>query len=75
MSKFALLAQATRLLGQVLDLITRRNSNWASREEDSIQLDRTLHALIKAAEAVRPVDCDAMGICYRYYIHDHRQRQ
>lgn len=66
MSKFALVAQAARLLGQVLKHVSRNSADQALRDEEGIQLDRTLHALIKAAEGVKSPDCDPIGICYRY---------
>lgn len=65
MSKFALVAQAAGLLGQVIKHVSRNNAHQVLRDEE-IQLDRTLHALIKAAEAAKFPKCDPIGICYRY---------
>jgi hypothetical protein len=66
MSKFALVAQAAGLLGQVLKYVSSHTADQALHHEEGLQLDRTLHALIKAAEAVKSPDCDQMAICYRY---------
>lgn len=68
MSHFALLAQAAGLLGQALRHISRSDPDQARREREAIQLDRTLHALINAAEEVKPSRCDPIGICYRYIV-------
>jgi hypothetical protein len=65
MSKFALVAQAAGLLGQVLKHVSTRTADQTLHDE-GLQLDRTLHALIKAAEAVKSPDCDQIAICYRY---------
>lgn len=43
MGSFALVAQATRLLGQVLRHISEPSLN----EEEAILLDKTLHALVR----------------------------
>jgi hypothetical protein len=68
MSKFALVVQAAGLLGQVLKYVSSHTADQMFHDEEGIQLDRTLHALIKAAESVKSPDCDQISICYRYIL-------
>jgi hypothetical protein len=63
MSKFALLAQSACLLGQVLKHVSDHTLDQTLYDEESIQLDRTLHALIRASDSL---PCDQATICYRY---------
>jgi hypothetical protein len=65
MSKFALVAQAARLLGQVLKYLSDSTSAQALLTEEYMQLDRTLHALIGASDIPEAPDCDQAAICYR----------
>ena len=62
MSKFALLCQAARLLGQVLHHV----SNGANCNDDVwIQLDRTLQSMVDASLNVDPPDHDQIAFVYR----------
>jgi hypothetical protein len=65
MSKFALLAQSACLLGQVLKHVSNHTLDQTLYDEESIQLDRTLHALIRACDSL---PCDQATICYRYIL-------
>lgn len=63
MSRFALLCQAARLLGQVVHYL----SNVAQGRDDSwIQLDRTLDSMITASRNVKNPDYDQITFVYRY---------
>jgi hypothetical protein len=62
MSKFALLCQAARLLGQVLHHVS---SDSAIHEDVWIQLDRTLHSMITASLNVDHPDWDQITFVYR----------
>ena len=68
MSKFALVAQAAGLLGQVLKHVSDHTIDPAFHDEEGVQLDRTLHALIGAAEITNSPSCDQRAICYRYIL-------
>ncbi|MCJ1312282.1 hypothetical protein MMC25_005956 [Agyrium rufum] len=63
MSKFALLCQAARLLGQVLQDVS---INTCSHEDHNewIQLDRTLHSMLTAASDTSEPDNDQMTFVY-----------
>jgi hypothetical protein len=50
MSKFGLLCQAARLLSQVLSHVSRNPIERQSHEEEGMLLDRTINAMISAAE-------------------------
>lgn len=63
MSKFALLCQAARLLGQVLDSVSR---DWTRGDNDWIQLDRTLQSMVTASLEVELPDYDQIAFAYRY---------
>jgi hypothetical protein len=63
MSKFALLVQSACLLGQVLKHVSNHTIHQTLYDEESIQLDRTLRALICASDSL---PCDQSTICYRY---------
>lgn len=63
MSKFALLCQAARLLGQVLHHIS---SNSAMHDNVWVQLDRTLESMIRASLNVDSPDFDQIAFAYRY---------
>ena len=65
MSRFALLCQAARLLGQVLRHLS---SDPAVRDDAWIQLDRTLQSMIAAALNVESPDYDQISFIYRYLI-------
>lgn len=62
MSKFALLCQAARLLGQVLQHVS---TGPEMHDDTSIQLDRTLHSMLTAALNVDPPDNDQISFIYR----------
>lgn len=62
MSKFALICQAARLLGQVLTHII----SVAAENDVSMQLDRTLWSMIGACMDVELPDYDQISFIYRY---------
>lgn len=63
MSKFALLCQAARLLGQVLHAIS---SDSAVDDDNWMQLDRTLQSMLAASLNVDLPDNDQITFIYRY---------
>jgi hypothetical protein len=63
MSRFALLCQAARLLGQVLHYLSDEEQ---SRDNGWIQLDRTLDSMITASLNVDLPDYDQITFVYRY---------
>lgn len=65
MSKFALLCQAARLLGQVLHHVS---SDSAHQDDVWIQLDRTLHSMIAASLNVDLPDYDQITFIYRHVL-------
>ena len=65
MSRFALLCQAARLLGQVLHHLS---SDSAMRDDAWIQLDRTLQSMIAASLNMDSPDYDQIGFIYRYML-------
>lgn len=62
MSRFALLCQAARLLGQALQHLS---SDSAMRDDTWIQLDRTLQSMITASLNVDSPDHDQISFVYR----------
>lgn len=63
MSRFALLCQGAKLLGQVL----LHASNPAAVDDETwMQLDRTLQAMITASLDVDQPDSDQIAFLYRY---------
>ncbi|KAL4780858.1 hypothetical protein BJX76DRAFT_364026 [Aspergillus varians] len=66
MSKFALVCQAARILGQVLHYLS--NNDPASQDSDDVwmQLDRTLHSMLAAALNIDCPDYDQITFIYRY---------
>lgn len=66
MSRFALLCQAARLLGQVLHHISSETA-----EDDDVwnQLDRTLQSMLAASLDVEVPDDDQIAFVYRSVIH------
>jgi hypothetical protein len=66
MSKFALLCQAARLLGQILNHISSEAIDVRRHDEDDIQLNRTIIAMINASEALESPDYDQIAFCYWY---------
>ena len=62
MSRFALLCQAARLLGQVLHHLSL---DPAVRDDGWIQLDRTLQSMIAASLNVDSPDYDQISFIYR----------
>lgn len=65
MNKFALLCQAARLLGQVLEHIT---SDLTVQDNAWMQLDRTLQSMLTASLDVDLPDYDQITFVYRYEI-------
>jgi hypothetical protein len=62
MSKFALLCQAARLLGQVLYHVS---VDTGLDDDVCIQLERTLHSMLAAALDVEFPDHDQISFIYR----------
>ncbi|OAG00549.1 uncharacterized protein CC84DRAFT_312207 [Paraphaeosphaeria sporulosa] len=62
MSKFALLCQAARLLGQVLIHIA--DGSESSDDDVGLQLDRTLHSMLSAALNVEVPDYDQITFIF-----------
>jgi hypothetical protein len=62
MSKFALLCQAARLLGQVLYHLS---TDFTSEDDIWIQLDRTLQSMLAAALNINCPDYDQITFVYR----------
>ena len=65
MSKFALLCQAARLLGQVLHHLS---TDSARRDDAWIQLDRTLQSMITASLDTTSPDHDQISFIYRSVV-------
>lgn len=65
MSKFALLCQAGRLLGQVLHHLA---SDVAIHDEVWMQLDRTLQSMLAAALNIDCPDYDQITFVYRLVV-------
>ena len=65
MSKFALLCQAARLLGQILQDVS---SDSALHDNVWIQLDRTVQSMLAASLEVDPPDFDQIAFVYRYVL-------
>lgn len=65
MSKFALLCQAARLLGQILNAIS---SDSAVNDDNWMQLDRTLQSIVAASLNVDSPDNDQITFIYRYVL-------
>ncbi|KAF7936172.1 uncharacterized protein EAE98_002391 [Botrytis deweyae] len=61
MSKFALLCQAARLLGQVLNHVSGDSSH---DDELWMQLDRTITSMLEASVNVENPDCDRIAFIY-----------
>jgi hypothetical protein len=66
MSKFPLLCQSAALLGQVLDHVSRPVVDQKAHDEEGIQLDETLQAMIAVSESMDPPDFDQIAMVYRY---------
>lgn len=66
MSKFALLCQAARLLGQVLHHLS---ADFTSEDDVWIQLDRTLQSMLAAALNIDCPDYDQITFVYRLALH------
>ena len=65
MSKFALLCQAARLMGQVLHHVS---SDSAIHDDVWMQLDRTLQSMVAASLNVDLPDYDQITFVYRYLL-------
>lgn len=63
MSKFALLCQAARLLGQVLHYVS---NNTGIHDDAWVQLDRTLQSMVAASLDVDSPDYDRISFIYRH---------
>ena len=70
MSKFALLCQAARLLGQVLTYVATEREGEGETEVEA-QLDRTLHSMLKVAMGVKEPDYDQITFIFRYVFFLH----
>jgi hypothetical protein len=66
MSKFALLCQAARLLGLVLNHVTCDKMSAEEHEASEIQLSRTIFAMIEASKDLENPDYDQIAFCYWY---------
>lgn len=66
MSKFALLCQAARLLGLVLNHVTCDKMSAEELESNEIQLSRTIFAMINASKDLENPDYDQIAFCYWY---------
>jgi hypothetical protein len=66
MSKFALLCQAARLLGLVLNHVTCDKMSAEEHEANEIQLSRTIFAMIEASKDLENPDYDQIAFCYWY---------
>jgi hypothetical protein len=65
MSRFALLCQAARLLGQILHHLS---SETGEDDDVWIQLDRTLQSMLAASLDVEVPDDDQIAFVYRSVI-------
>jgi hypothetical protein len=69
MGKFARLAQGTYLLGKVLLHTSDDNVDEEFYQQETIQLDRTIRALLNLADfddqAVKTTCCAQTAVCYR----------
>jgi hypothetical protein len=79
MCQFARLAQAANLLNFVYDHISDKTYQPMFREEEAMQLDRTLHSLIELAEVEvlnreKLRSCAGMSLCRRYFLCCHSTR-
>lgn len=68
MSKFALLCQAARLLGLVLNHVTCDKMSAEELELNEIQLSRTIFAMINASKDLENPDYDQIAFCYWYKL-------
>jgi hypothetical protein len=66
MSKFALVCQAARLLGQVLKHVSGDIVDQGLHDEEAVQLDRTIRAMISASESLDSPQYDSISVGYRY---------
>lgn len=69
MSKFALLCQAARLLGQVFNAVS---SDATDSEDTWLQLDRTLQSMLTASLELREPDYDQITFIYSALTALHR---
>lgn len=69
MSKFALLCQAARLLGLVLNHVTADSMSITESDANEAQLSRTIFAMIKASKDLESPDYDQIAFCY-WYVRD-----
>ncbi|RFU29345.1 hypothetical protein B7463_g6992, partial [Scytalidium lignicola] len=64
MSKFSLLCQTAAVLGEVLDHISKPVIDQNVHDEEELQLDQTLHAMISVCETIDPPDHDQISMIY-----------
>ena len=62
------LAQAARLLGQVLKHVSNKTTEQALHDEKGMQLDRTLHAFIRTLKTINPPYYDPIIVCFRCVV-------
>jgi hypothetical protein len=69
MGRFARFAQATYLLGRVLNHLSDQQGDQALRAAESIQLNRTILALVNLSQCesqIRNLEfCTQISTCYR----------
>lgn len=68
MSKFALLCQAARLLGQVISHVSGGEVGQPDFAERESQLDRTISAMIKASQDMISPDYDQIAFGYWHVL-------
>jgi len=66
MSRFVLVCQAARLLGQVLKHVTSDVIDQELHDEEAVQLDRTIRAMVGASEFLDCPQYDSISVGYRY---------
>jgi hypothetical protein len=66
MSRFALVCQAARLLGQVLKHVSSDIVDQELQDEEAVQLDRTIRAMVSASESLDSPQYDSISVGYRY---------
>jgi hypothetical protein len=66
MSRFALVCQAARLLGQVLKHVSSDVVDQGLHDEEAMRLDRTIRAMVGASESLDCPQYDSISVGYRY---------
>ena len=62
------LAQAARLLGQVLKHVSNKTTEQALHDEKGMQLDRTLHAFIRTLKTTNPPYYNPIIVCFKCVV-------